>query len=88
MTSHNVVHMHNDVVPNLLQLKRQARRLQRNDAGGGRRSYMQYLDEAARNVYGLRHYHEAIRLSRRRPNPGATPFELYRQTLQEYYLDF
>ena len=71
------------------QIKREARRMSRTAAEG---SYMQHLDAAARNLYGVRHYHEALMRHRRSDVPPVavapawTHSQHYLHTLQEYYL--
>ena len=76
----------------LREVKRRARELTRNVS---EKSYMQYLDQVAREYLGVRHYHEArVRCeSRTRVQPGDrepainTPMAFYLRSCQEYYLD-
>lgn len=69
----------------ILRIKREAKTLKRRE---GRFSYMQYLDEAARRLYGVRHYHEALARSRRAKTAiePASPMQHYLRAVQEYYL--
>ena len=72
----------------LRQIKRQARLLSRSSYN---KTYMQYLDQVAREQFGVRHYHEA----QTRAGKGAAVdirreslMVFYQQACQEYYLEF
>jgi hypothetical protein len=83
-----VSHMHDQPLPDLNLIKRHAK-IQSKEGGG--MTYMQCLDQAARELYGLRHFHEAR--ARVKHAAGATPIpasplQYYLRTVQEYYLDF
>ena len=70
------------------RIKHEAKTLRKRD---GSMTYMQYLDQAARNLYGVRHFHEAqARYSLIRTAEGSvtTPAQYYLRSVQEYYLDF
>ncbi len=87
--------MHNSSSPDIVNIKRQAKRRAKTDR---RHSYMQHLDLVARELYGVRHFHEARALNDRAvdsttgvnqpPDLRQNPTQHYLQTLQEYYLDF
>ncbi len=87
--------MHKAVIaglrPDLGRIKREARARRRTQ---GDTAYMQHLDIVARELYGVRHFHEAQRLSQRSENAqpvpvnSYTPTQHYLRSLQEYYLDF
>ncbi len=69
-------------------IKREAKALKK---AGGSMTYMQYLDQVARDRYGVRHFHEAQILARKQlstPAPALTPAQHYLHSMQEYYLDF
>ena len=76
----------------LREVKRRARELTRNVSD---KSYMQYLDQVAREYLGVRHYHEArvrsesqIRTQANAQQPAInTPMAFYLRSCQEYYLD-
>lgn len=53
-------------------------------------TYMQHLDQAARELYGVRHFHEATARAKRETLPVVqrSAASDYLQTVQEYYLDF
>ena len=85
--------MKQPTTPDLVLIKRTARNLKRQGHG----TYMQALDVAARQLYGVRHFHEAranaLRAAGNVSLAAATaitvsPVDHYLQTLQEYYLDF
>lgn len=93
-----VVQMHNhSSIPDLTRIKRKARALKRDN---GSMTYMQYLDQAAREIYGVRHFHEAqahyaqaLFAQETAPTstenvPQASPLQYYLRSIQEYYLDF
>ena len=69
-------------------IKREARALRKRD---GSMTYMQYLDQVARELYGLRHFHEAV--ARHRRQPAKSPFSPiahylhYQLDQQAYYMD-
>ena len=78
------------------RIKREAKTLRKRD---GSMTYMQYLDQAARNLYGVRHFHEAQAIYKRADIGsfirtaegsfiGTTPAQYYLRSVQEYYLDF
>lgn len=73
--------------PDLKRIKRLAKVLKKESP----RRHMHCLDDAARQLYGVRHYHEARVLAGRATAaavPTVDPAKLYLRTLQEYYLDF
>jgi hypothetical protein len=86
-----VSHMHNQELPDLGLIKRHAKT--RSKEGGGM-TYMQCLDQAARELYGLRHFHEARARVKHAASAthampiAASPLQYYLRTVQEYYLDF
>jgi len=85
-----VSHMHNQELPDLNLIKRQAR-THRKEGGG--MTYMQCLDQAARELYGLRHFHEArakvrVKHAASVTPAAASPLQYYLRTVQEYYPDF
>jgi hypothetical protein len=52
---------------------------------------MQCLDQVARELYGLRHFHEARAKAKHAASAtpaSASPLQYYLRTVQEYYLDF
>ena len=54
-------------------------------------SYMQCLDHVAREMYGVRHFHEARARVKRAASKApiiVSPLQYYLRTVQEYYLDF
>ncbi len=69
----------------IARIKQTAKKLKKQ---GGGRTYMQYLDQAARELYGVRHYHEAqVRSKRQVPSSvPVSPVQHYLHTVQEYYL--
>ena len=72
----------------IARIKREAKTLRQRD---GSMTYMQYLDQAARHLYGVRHFHEAQARYKRTitvPWVETTPAEYYLRSVQEYYLDF
>lgn len=79
--------LHN--LPDISHIKRQARAPKKD---GGSMTYMQYLDQVARERYRVRHFHEALqRAAGAAPVDGVVVLSLtqhYLQSLQEYYLDF
>ncbi|MBL6688761.1 MAG: hypothetical protein ISP91_00040 [Pseudomonadales bacterium] len=78
--------MHNAITPDLRRIKQEARRRRR---ALGNASYMQYLDLVSRELYGVRHFHEAQVLSTRvSSDRNQCPTQHYLRSLQEYYLDF
>jgi hypothetical protein len=86
--------MHNQELPDPNLVKRQAR-THRKEGGG--MTYMQCLDQAAREPYGLRHFHEARAKVRVKHAASVTPaaasplqyyLQYYLRTVQEYYPDF
>ena len=94
-----VVQMHDhSSIPDLTRIKRKAKALKRNN---GSMTYMQYLDQAAREIYGVRHFHEAQAhyaqahfAQEKSAQPAtenvqqASPLQYYLRSVQEYYLDF
>ena len=84
--------MHNQELPDLNLIKRQAKTHRKE--GGGMTS-MQCLDQAARELYGLRHFHEArakvrvkVKHAASVTPTAASPLQYYLRTVQEYYPDF
>tara|TARA_B110000503_G_scaffold109974_1_gene164594 strand:- start:970 stop:1212 length:243 start_codon:yes stop_codon:yes gene_type:complete len=80
--------MHNQEVPDLNLIKRQAKTRSKEAVG---MTYMQCLDQVARELYGLRHFHEARAKAKHAANATpatASPLQYYLRTVQEYYLDF
>lgn len=84
--------MHNQELPDLNLIKRQAK-THRKEGGG--MIYMQCLDQAAPELYGLRHFHEARAKVRFKVKHAASvtpaaayPLQYYLRTVQEYYPDF
>ncbi len=75
----------------LRDIKREARRLSRAIVD---KTYMQHLNEVARNRFGVRHYHEAQTRAKRAQSSNfvaldaQSPLIFYLQSCQEYYLDF
>ena len=56
-----------------------------------KKTYMQYLDQVARERFGVRHYHEAqVRAGKITPERvvRVSPMTFYQQACQEYYLEF
>jgi len=83
-----VSHMNNHEVPDLDLIKRQAKTRSKEDGG---MTYMQCLDQVARELYGLRHFHEARAKAKHAASAtpaSASPLQYYLRTVQEYYLDF
>ena len=75
-------------VPDIQLIKRQARARSR---GEGSMTYMQYLDQVARELYGVRHFHEArarYRSATTATAAAVSPLQHYLRSMQEYYLDF
>ena len=79
------VHMHKlPDTSDILRIKRAARRMKKT---GGSMTYMQYLDQASRELFGVRHFHEARSIAARsQKQPSALQF--YLRSVQENYLDF
>lgn len=80
--------MHNQELPDLDLIKRHAK-TRKKDGGG--MTYMQYLDQSTRELYGLRHFHEArarVKQAASATPTAASPLQYYLRTVQEYYLDF
>ncbi len=70
------------------EIKRHARLLSKSMR---QKTYMQYLDQVARERFGLRHYHEAqVRAAKVTPQRAVrdSPIAFYQQACQEYYLEF
>lgn len=90
-----VVQMHNTLNnQDILRIKKHAKRLKKTHGSHG---YMKYLDQAARELCGVRHFHEAQVLAAKTqtnvaiaasPILVASPMQHYLRSLQEYYLDF
>jgi len=85
--------MRNQELPDLTLIKRHAKaqRKERKERKEGGMTYMQCLDEAARDLYGLRHFHEArarVKHAAIATPTAASPLQYYLRTVQEYYLDF
>ncbi len=83
-----VSHMHNQELPDLALIKRHAKA---QSKAGGDMTYMQCLDQAAVELYGLRHFHEArarVKHAASAAPIAASPLQYYLRTVQEYYLDF
>lgn len=80
-----LVQMHKTDKPDLGRIRKEAKNRRRTE---GRASYMQYLDQVAREFYGVRHFHEAQKVSRQKSEAVVvSPTQYYLRTLQEYYLD-
>jgi len=80
--------MHNQELPDLDLIKRQGKT--RRKEGGGM-TYMQCLDQAIRDLCGLRHFHEARAKAKRAASAKsatASPVQYYLRTVQACYLDF
>ena len=79
--------MHNTDIPDLARIRRQAKALRKTDAGS---TYMQHLDQVARELYGVRHFHEARARAKLAATTvlSASPLQYYLRSVQEYYLDF
>lgn len=70
------------------EIKRHARLLSRSMR---EKTYMQYLDQVARERFGVRHYHEAqVRAGKVAPGRvlPTSRTEFYQLACQEYYLEF
>ena len=83
-----VSHMHNQELPDLNLIKRQAKTYRKE---GGFMAYIQGLDQAGRERYGLHHFHEAWARFKYAASvkPVATsPLQYYLRTVQDYYPDF
>lgn len=83
-----VVHMHKSETPDLARIRKEAKSRRRRQ---GHASYMQYLDLVARELYGVRHFHEAQAVSRAAHmtrSRQVSPTHHYLRSLQAYYLDF
>jgi hypothetical protein len=85
-----VSHMHNQELPDLNLIKRQARTHRKE---GGFMAYMQGLDQAERERYGLHHFHETrarakVKYAASVKPAAASPLQYYLRTVQEYYPDF
>ena len=72
------------------RIKRTAKANRKRD---GSMTYMQHLDQAAKSLYGVRHFHEAQARFKRSYVPThetlmttMTPAQYYLRTVQEYYL--
>lgn len=50
-------------------------------------TYMQYLDQASRELFGVRHFHEARRIAAR-SQKQTSALQFYLRSVQENYLDF
>ena len=72
--------MHNQERPDLGLIKRHTKTRRKEDGG---MTFWQRLDQVARELYGLRHFHEASA----KP-AAASPLQYYLRTAQKYYLDF
>ena len=70
------------------EIKRHARLLSKSKR---QKTYMQYLDQVARERFGVRHYHEAqVRAGKIATERVVqiSPMVFYQQACQEYYLEF
>jgi hypothetical protein len=82
--------MHNLELPDLTLIKRHAK-TQRKERKEGGMTYMQCPDKTARELYGLRHFHEArarVKYAASATPTAASHPQYYLRTVQEYYLDF
>jgi hypothetical protein len=84
-----VSHMLNQELPDLNLIKRQARTHRKE---GSDMTYLQCPDQAARELYGLRHFHQSRAGVKVKHAASATPaaasrLQYYLRTVQEYYPD-
>lgn len=82
-----VSHMHNQELADLNLIKRQPKNYRKQ---GGFMAYMQGLDQAGRERYGLHHCHEPrarVKYAASVKPVAASPLQYYLRTVQEYYPD-
>ena len=73
----------------IIEIKRTAKRMKKR---GGSMTYMQHLDQVSRELFGVRHFHEAKSLAHEQlvdeQKIPVSPTQFYLRSVQENYLDF